>query len=185
MNKYTKTNLILLAVLAIAVFTAGCDDPKVIEANKLVDSANAKVNEAKPLVTKTANTFEKILDGLDDFPASKKAQETEHKELLANYDKIAELYKGAIADFGQAAKLSSDETFKAYYEMSVKDLENTAALGNQNRLLTQAYFDSKTTDEFAGKIAEIKTKNDSLTKEGDEITAKLKTLEEAVKAKNK
>lgn len=185
MNNYKKLKLILLAILAFAVLTTACDDQQVLEANKLVDSANKKMNDAKPLVTAAGDRFGKISDDIKDFEASKKAHDGELKELAKSYDQILELYKGATADFTQAAKLSKDETFKSYYEMSAKDVENTAALITQNKLLTQAFADSKTIDEYSKKIDEIKTKNDALKKEGDDISAKLKKLEADVNAKNK
>ncbi len=185
MKLTNKLNIILLAILAVAIFSSACDDRQVIEANKLVDSANKKMNDAKPLVTAAADKFGKISDNIVDFDASKKSHEGELKELAASYDKILELYKGASADFAQAAKLSKDETFRSYYEMSMKNIDNTAALVTQNKLLTQAFADSKTVEDYSKKIDEIKTKNDALNKEGDEIAAKLKTLEDAVNAKNK
>ncbi len=185
MKPFNKLKIILLVTLVFAIMTTACDDKQVLEANKMVDSANKKMNDAKPLVTAAGDKFGKISDDIKDFDASKKAHDGELKELAASYDKILELYKGASADFAQAAKLSKDETFKSYYEMSVKDVDNTAALVTQNKLLTQAFADSKTIDDYSKKIDEIKTRNEALKKEGDDITAKLKTLEDAVNAKNK
>lgn len=183
--KKQKKFFILLAIITTALFAAGCEDKQVVEANKFVDSANKKVNDAKPLVAAAVDKFGKISDSVKDFDESRKSHEGELKELVASYDKIAELQKGAAADFAQAAKLSKDEAFKSYYEMSVKNVENMAALVSQNRILAQALLESKTEDEYMTKVAEIKTKNDALNKEGDDISAKLKKLEEAVNAKNK
>jgi len=185
MRRINKLTLLIIAILAVAAFSTACDDKQVVEANKLVDSANKKMNDAKPLVAAAGEKFGKISDDVKDFDASRKAHEAELKELATSYDKILELYKGASSDFSQAAKLSKDETFKSYYEMSAKDVDNTAALVTQNKLLTQAFADSKTIDDYSKKIDEIKTKNEALKKEGDDIAAKLKTLEDAVNAKNK
>ena len=185
MKRYTKLNIILMAILAVAMFASGCDDKQVAEANKLVDSANKKMNDAKPLMTKASETFSKISDKVQDFDEGKKAHEAELKELLTSYDKILELYKGAAADFGGASKLNSDATFKAYYDMSQKDMENSAALVSQNKVLVQAFIDAKTAEDYSKKLDEIKAKNDDLKKEGDDIAAKLKKLEADVNAKNK
>ena len=185
MRKHNKYTLIVIAIITTALFATGCEDKQIVEANKLVDSANQKMNDAKPLITAAIDKFGKISDKMEDFEESKQAHEAEVKALMSSYDKIAELQKGAAADFGQAAKLSKDEAFKSYYEMSAKNVENSAAQVGQNRAIAQAYLDSKTEEDYAAKVSTVKTKSDSLKKEGDDITAKLKKLEEAVNAKNK
>lgn len=185
MKRQNKYILILLAIIATAIFATGCEDKQAIETNKLIDAADKKMSEAQPIFSAAMDKYAKIIGSIQDFEESKGAHDGEVKELIASYDKVAELQKGAAADFTQAAKLSKDETFKAYYEMTVKKIENSAALVNQNRVLAQAFIDSKTEDDYVAKVAGIKTKNESLTKESEEIAGKLKSLGEAVKAKNK
>lgn len=179
-------NFILIAIMAISVISAACvDNKKIEEANKLVDSANKKSNDAKPLLDKASDTFGKISDAVQDFDESKKKQEGALKALTGDYDKIVELYKGASADFNAAAKLSDDATFKSYYEMSAKEIDNLSAMATQSKGLVQAFADSKSVEEYSKKLEEIKGKIDALKKEGDDLTAKVKKLDEEVKAKNK
>ena len=184
MKKRNQLTLILLAILAVALFAA-CNDRKIEEANKFVDSANKKVDEAKGLVTRAADSFTSITKDLENFDEMKKARENEIKELVKNYDKVLELEKSAASDFVAAAKANSNEKFKAYYETSAKDVEKRAEIINQSKELAQALLNSKDLESYSKKLETIQAKSDSLTKEGDALREKLNKLEEEVKALNK
>lgn len=181
-----KHNFVLLAIMAFSLFVTACvDNKKIEEANKLVDSANKKVNDAKSMAAKADEAFTKVNEGLEDYEETKATNEAALKASMSDYDKAIELYKGASTDFNSAAKLSDDASFKAYYETSAKQIDNVSAVVTQSKALTQAFVESKTIEEYSKKLAEIKAKVVSLRKEGDELTAKVKKLEEEVKAKNK
>lgn len=183
---FRNINFVLIAIVAVGLFASACvDNKKIEEANKLVDSANKKSNDAKPLLTKAGEAFSKANDGMDDFDETRKQNETALKASMGDYDKVIELYKGASADFNSAAKLSDDATFKSYYEASAKEIDNLAAMATQSKSLVQAFIESKSIEEYSKKLDEIKGKIDSLKKEGDELTLKVKKLDEEVKAKNK
>lgn len=186
MKIFRNINFVLIAIVAVGLFASACvDNKKIEEANKLVDSANKKSNDAKPLLTKAGEAFSKANDGMDDFDETRKQNETALKASMGDYDKVIELYKGASADFNSAAKLSDDATFKSYYEASAKEIDNLAAMATQSKSLVQAFIESKSIEEYSKKLDEIKGKIDSLKKEGDELTLKVKKLDEEVKAKNK
>ncbi len=186
MKKYNKINLILLAIVAMALFATACEDTKKIEeANKFVDSANKKMDEAKALIGKAADSFEKISKDMTDLAETRKAHESELKEIIKSYDKILELQKSSAGDFVAASKANSNEKFKAYYETSAKDMENTAEMVSQNKEMVQAFIDSKDIDAYSKKIDTISAKIDSLKKESDELREKLKKLEQEVNALNK
>ncbi|HNU06254.1 MAG TPA: hypothetical protein PKO33_00730 [Pyrinomonadaceae bacterium] len=181
-----KLNFVLLAITAISLFATACvDNKKIEEANKLVDSANKKVNDAKSMAAKADEAFTKVNEELDDYEESKTNNEAALKASMSDYDKAIELYKGASADFNSAAKLSDDASFKSYYEMSAKQIDNVSAVATQSKALTQAFVESKTIEEYSKKLDEIKAKVVSLKKEGDELTGKVNKLEEEVKAKSK
>lgn len=183
---FRNINFVLIAIVAVGLFASACvDNKKIEEANKLVDSANKKSNDAKPLLTKAGEAFSKANDGMDDFDETRKQNETALKASMGDYDKVIELYKGASADFNSAAKLSDDATFKSYYEASAKEIDNLAAMATQSKSLVQAFIESKSIEEYSKKLDEIKGKIDALKKEGDELTLKVKKLDEEVKAKNK
>ena len=183
---FRNINFVLIAIVAVGLFESACvDNKKIEEANKLVDSANKKSNDAKPLLTKAGEAFSKANDGMDDFDETRKQNETALKASMGDYDKVIELYKGASADFNSAAKLSDDATFKSYYEASAKEIDNLAAMATQSKSLVQAFIESKSIEEYSKKLDEIKGKIDALKKEGDELTLKVKKLDEEVKAKNK
>jgi hypothetical protein len=175
-----------LLLACLAVFAAGCTDQKIEQANKFVDSANKKMDESKALISKEGASFTKVMNDVgEDFEGAKKAHEAELKESLKNYDKIMELEKGAASDFGEAAKNNSNEKFKAYYDMSAKDMQKTSELMNQNKQLVQAVLDSSDEEAYVQKSEAINAKTESLTKEATDIRAKLKKLEEEVNALNK
>ena len=116
---------------------------------------------------------------------ARKQQEGAIKTVIGDYDKIIELYKGASADFNSAAKLSDDATFKSYYEMSAKEVDNLSAMAAQSKEIVQAFANSKTVEEYAKKVDESSAKVDALKKEGDDLSAKVKKLDEEARAKNK
>ena len=186
MTKLKKFNFALIAIMAVSLFATACvDNKKIEEANKLVDSAIKKANDAKPMLTKAGEAFTKANDGMDDYDETKTKNETALKASMGDYDKVIELYKGSSADFTSAAKLSDDSDFKSYYEASAKEMDNLAAMATQSKSLVQAFVESKSIEEYSKKLDEIKGKMDALRKEGDELTAKAKKLEEAVKSKSK
>ena len=185
MKPHNKSNLVLLAFLTLALFATACTDAKIEAANKLVDSANKKTTEVKALVSKAADSFEKINKDLTDFEEAKTAHANDLKELVKSYDKILETQRSAASDFAEAAKLSANEKFKAYYEMSAKDGEKTAEVLTQSKELAQAILDSKDIESYSKKMDAIQAKSDSLTKESDDLRAKLKKLEDEVNALNK
>ncbi len=186
MKSLKKLNIIIIAIVAATLFSIACvDNKKIEEANKLVDSANKKSNDAKSLLERAGAAFTKISDDVKDFDDTKKQQEPALKAVVGDYDKIIELYKGASADFNSAAKLSDDASFKSYYEMSAKEIDNLSAMATQSKSIVQAFADSKSIEEYSKSVDEIKGKIDALKKEGDDISGKVKKLEEEVKAKNK
>lgn len=186
MRTLKKFNFVLIAIMAVSLFATACvDNKKIEEANKLVESANKKSNDAKPLLTKAGEAFNKANDGMEDYEETKTKNEAALKASLGEYDKVIELYKGASTDFTGAAKLSDDADFKSYYEASAKEMDNLAAMTTQSKGLIQAFVESKSIEEYSKKLDEIKGKIDALKKEGDTLTANAKKLEEAVKSKSK
>ena len=186
MKKHNILKAVFLAIMAMALFTTACQDTEKIEgANKLVDSANKKSDEAKALINKTSESFDKVMKDTADFDEQKKKHEGELKEIVKNYDKIMELQKGAAKDFVEAAKLNPNDKFKAYYDASAKHSEKLAEMVNQNKQSAQALLDSSDIESYAKKIQEIDTKTTALIKEADEIAVTVKKLEQEVNALNK
>ena len=176
---------VLIACLALALLSSACGDTaKIEEANKFVDAANKKADEAKTLISAAATKFEAITSDLDDFEEARTAHEAEVKDLIKSYDKILDLQKGIASDYSEASKTNPNEKFKAYYDMSAKDAQKTGEVLAQSKASAQAILDSKDTEAFAGKMLAIKAKLDSLTEESSELRGKLSTLETEVKALN-
>jgi len=186
MKKHNKLTAIFLAILAMALFATACQDTEKIEgSNKLVDSANKKSDEAKALIIKTSESFDKVLKDPADFDEQKTKHEGELKEIVKNYDKIVELQKSTAKDFVEAAKLSPNDKFKAYYDAKAKHFEKLAEMTNQSKQSAQALLESSDVESYSKKMQEIDTKTTALTKEADEIDVKVKKLEQEVNDLNK
>lgn len=186
MNRHNKWKLVLAICMGLALFATACEDTKKIEeANKFVDSANKKSDEAKALMTKTSDSFVNITKDMTDISETKVDRESELKDLVKNYDKIMELQKGAAGDFTQASKLNANDKFKAYYESSAKDMEKTAEVVNQSKEMAKAILDSEDIESYNKKLDTIQAKSDSLTKESVDLREKIKKLEAEVNALNK
>lgn len=186
MKKHNKLKAVFMAIMAMALFATACQDTEKIEgANKFVDSANKKSDEGKALINTTSESFDKVMKDTADFDEQKKKHEGELKEIVKNYDKIMELQKGTAKDFVEAAKLSPNDKFKAYYDASAKQYEKLAEMVNQSKQSAQALLDSNDVESYSKKVQEIDTKTTALTKEADEIGAKVKKLEQEVNALNK
>jgi hypothetical protein len=186
MKKYNKLSVILLAILAIALFATACDNAKIEEANKFVDAANKKNDEAKALNTKTGAIYDKVMNGdLENFEEAKKANENELKELIKNYDKIIELLKGSAKDFSEAAKANPNEKFKEYYDASAKAAEKRAEVVGSNKAMVQGFLDSNDLEAFTKTVNDVKAKMEALVKEAGDLQGKVNKLEDEVKALNK
>ena len=180
-----KLNLILPAVLTMALFAAACTDKNTDEANKFVDSANKKANEAQAFYSKIPKVANKITNNSEDFEENKKANETEIKEAISATDKYVEMLKSSAGDFREASKLNPDQTFKNYYEAKARQMEGLADIASTQRSMFQDFLDSSDADSANQKMAPKLAKMNDLDKSLTEIENKVTKLEAEVKAKNK
>ncbi|MEP6904136.1 MAG: hypothetical protein ABJA66_20625 [Actinomycetota bacterium] len=170
-------NLILLAVLTMVLFASACGDKNAAEANKFVESANKKTQEAKEMVDKMPKNIGQWIDDTKDIAESQKAHEAEAKETLKKWDKIIETEKSAAGDFREAVKLNSDQTYKNYYEALAKQMDIQVEKGNTNKSVFQSFLDSSDWDAFGEKAGSFKAKMQDLQKQDADNAAQITKLE--------
>ncbi len=185
MNLRYKISILVIMII-VAAFATACDNAKIEEANNLVTAANKKSTEAKDLFTKTDALGDKLfkLDS-DDFKDYKSKNEATAKDLIQQYDKIAELFGSAAKDFTEAAKAQPDAKFKDYYDTTSAQLVKLAEMTTVTKEMPQAFLDSS---DFAGvgiKVTETNKKIDVIQKQVKEMQDKIDKLEAELKDKIK
>lgn len=181
MRKTYKFSLMMTTIMAV-LFAMACDGGKIDEANKFVDAGNQKVAEAGQLIAKVSKMDIDILETkYEDFAEFKKSKELEAKQIVKDYEKCAELFKGAAKDFGDASKVNLDAKVKTYFEAKSNEFEKSAESFNLAKQGAQSLLNSKNEEEHIKKLNESNEKSELLKKENDALTEKAKKLEAEAK----
>ncbi len=181
MRKIHKLALLMAIIMALA-FAMACDGGKTDEANKFVDAGNKKVTEANQLIPKVSKMDIEIMETkYENFDEFKKSKESEAKQVVKDYEKCAELFKGAAKDFGDASKINLDAKIKSYFEAKSKEFEKSAESLSVSKEGVQSLISSKDEEEFTKKLKESNDKSELLKKESDALTEKTKKLEAEAK----
>lgn len=189
MNQRIKILLSLMvgltAALALACGGAGGTNE--------MGKANQMVNEANAADTEASRTFDDVNKRLaqlfaDDvqFEDRKKLEPTA-KDAVASIEKAQAKVREATDKVDTASKLNIPDWYKEYLTAVTNRYRNTSKLIDLLKDMANAYMDYSITDAEAllAKYKGLKESMDKVSKEGDELDAKVKKIEEANKDKLK
>lgn len=176
MNTIKKT-ILAIAALSLGAFALACE--QIDEANKFIGESNKKVTEAQSLLDKATKDSDTLLSGdIDDLKDWKARNEAKTKDILATYDKSAELFKAASKDYDDAAKLKLSDKLKAYIDLKSKQMSKTSEYIAAQKGGIQAILNADGPEAMEKQMNDFKTKVDGLSKEVIDMSEKVKKFEE-------
>ena len=177
-----KLNLLITLALIIGIGLACSGGNQQAEANKLVDEANKKLEEAKDLLAKTDARATKLfseplktVQQLNDYKAKTKG---EAKSIADDYEKVAGILKEVSKKFDDASRLNTTDKYKEYAKVKSDEFAKRAEAMNIHKGNAQAFAEITEPKEMFSKFTENNTKSAALMKEADELGAKAKKMEE-------
>ena len=158
-----------------------------------MSKANQMVTEANAADTEASKTFEDVNKRLtqlfsDDvqFEDRKKLEPTA-RDAVASIEKAQTKVREATDKVDTASKLSIPDWYKEYLTAVAQSYRNTSQSIDLLKQMANAYMDYSITDAEAllARYKELKESMDKNSKEGQDLDAKVKKIEEANKDKLK
>ena len=186
MNKTIKIALSLLVGLTAALALACGAPDEMSKANQLVGEANAADAEASKTFEDVNKRLTQLFNDDVQFEDRKKLEPTA-KEAVASIEKAQTKVREATDKVDTASKLNILPWYKEYLTAVTQRYRNTSQGIDVLKEMANAYMDYSITDAEAllAKYKGLKESMDKVTKEGDDLDAKVKKIEEANKDKLK
>lgn len=177
----TLNTLIMLATALVLVI--GCSGGnQQAEANKIVDTANKKLDETKEMYSKTESRnsalFSANIQTIQQLFAYKSKMAGEAKSIVADYEKVSDNLKDIAKQYDEISRLNVDEKYKEYAKLKSDEFAKRAeAVGvRKGNALAFAEIDNPRT--MTAKFEENNNKSDRLFKDAEDIAGKAKKIEE-------
>jgi uncharacterized protein (DUF3084 family) len=192
MNQRIKFALSLTLGLAAAL-TLACGGLNQSGGGNDMTKANQLVGEANAADADASKTFEDVNKRLaqlfsDDvqFEDRKKLEPTA-KDAVESIDKAQTKVREATDKVDTASKLNIPDWYKEYLTAVAQSYRNTSQTIDLLKQMANTYMDYSITDAEAllAKYKELKESMDKVSKEGADLDAKVKKIEEANKDKLK
>src|SRR5438309_3835847 len=186
MSLQNKINLFFLFLLATALALACSGGNELSKANKLVGEANAADVEGGKSLDDANKRLSQLFSSDVSFEDRKKLEPTA-KDTVESINKAQAKIKEAIQKLDEARNLNVPDWYKEYLSALVDRYRNTDALVDVIKDMAKAYMDFSITEPEAllARYKELQAKMDKLNKEGEDLDAKVKKIEEANKDKFK
>jgi hypothetical protein len=182
MKGHNKFNAILLLLIAVAMSLACSGAGQTEEANKIVDQANKKLEEAKDLYGKTEkrNTelFSAKVETVQELNDYKSKKSGEAKSIAADYEKVSAMLKDISKQYDDVSRLNLDEKYKNYAKLKADEFAKRAEAVDIRKGNAQAFAEIDNPDAMLAKFDENNSKSDRLFKDAEDIAAKAKKIEE-------
>lgn len=185
MNPLVRRNsLIALAMLiGFVLACSGSLGDETAQANKLVNEANALIQEGNKLSTDASAKNDKVFNELKPatFDEDKERLKGAAQEAVDGFSKSAQKFRDAAKKFEEASKLKINDKFKEYLQLKTQEFNKNAEQMETAGLMPKAVLDSPDAETLSQKIKENKERYDKLEKEAKELSDKA----EKVRAENK
>lgn len=144
------------------------------KANKLVDAANAAINDANSSMQKGNSQLIEIEQAIPKIESDSEVevQRAKAKEVISQLEKARDKYKEAGGNFEDASKLKVQDKFKDYLDAKGKEMKKRGDLVAALLEEPQAFLDSSNREAYEKKVPAIVTKVKDLKKEADDLAAK-------------
>ncbi len=183
MNRQNKLNaiFIILAAILIGFGCSGGGGDQQVEANKTVDQANLKLDEAKELYAKTEkrNTelFSANIQTLSQLQYYKANKESEAKSIVADYEKVAGMLKDISKQYDEVSRMNLNEKYKDYAKLKSDEFAKRAEAVGIRKGNAQAFMDIDNPKTMMTKFDENNSKSDKLFNDAEEVAGKAKKIE--------
>lgn len=178
-----KLNLlaILTLIIGIGLACSGSIGNQQSEANKLVDEANKKLEEARTLMTKTDERSQELfsanLQTVRDLNNYKSKMKNEAKEIADNYEKVAETLKDISKKYDEASRLNVSEKYKEYTKIKSEEFIKRAEAISIHKGNALAFVEISEPKQMVEKFEENNKKSAAMFKEAEEMSEKAKKIE--------
>lgn len=161
---------LLAALVLVSVILAckGTTSDETEKANKLVDEGNAAIAEGKKILNEAEDKKNTMLHT---NVAQLGEARTLANEAIRDYDQAEEKCKDAAAKYDEASKLKTDDKFKEYLSLKVKEYNKRAEMVEAMKATPQALIDSQTRAAFVSRANAANEKATRLGKEADDLSA--------------
>ena len=184
MKNQNKINAIFIAVIALAIGLAcsGSAGNQQAEANKIVDQANKKLDDAKTLYekTETRNTalFSQNIQTLQQLFAYKAKMGGEAKSIVGDYEKVVEMLKDVSKQYDDISRMNLNEKYKDYAKLKSDEFAKRAEAVDIRKGNAQAFTEIDDPRTMTAKFDENNAKSDRLFKDAEDMGAKAKKMED-------
>lgn len=184
MKKQNQINAIFIVLLALVIGLA-CNSgggEQIAEANKAVDQANKKLDEAKELYgkTETRNTalFNANIKTLQQLFYYKAKMGDEAKSIVSDYEKVTEMLKDVSKQYDDISRMNLNEKYKDYAKLKSEEFAKRAEAVTIRKGNAQAFTEIDDPRTMTTKFDENNAKSDRLFKDAEDLSAKAKKVEE-------
>jgi hypothetical protein len=181
----TLTNKLntLLILSAAFILVLGCSGgTQQVEANKIVDQANKKLEETKELYSKVEVRnnflFSANIQTTAQLRFYKAKMGDEAKAIVTEYEKIAESLKDIARQYDEISRLNVDDKYKEYAKLKSDEYAKRSEAIGVRKGNAQAFAEIDDPRILTSKFQENNTKSDKLFKDAEEIATKAKKIEE-------
>ncbi len=182
MKQQNKLNAILLILVAVAISLACSGTNQTDEANRLVDVANKKLDEAKELYGKTekrnSELFSPNIQTVQQLQNYKSNKSGEAKSIVADYEKVSEMLKDISKQYDDVSRMKLDEKYKDYAKLKSDEFAKRAEAVGIRKGNAQAFAEIDDPRTMTAKFDENNSRSDRLFKDAEDISAKAKKIEE-------
>lgn len=181
MNNQNKLNFIIAIMVTAFIALACSGGDQQAEANKLVDTANAKLEEARKLMTETEARNNKLFSAdvknATQLKIYKEAKNDEAKSISADYGKVATSLSEISKSYDDASRLNVNEKYKEYAKIKSEEFAKRSSAVDVQKGNAQAFADIDDPKTMFEKFDENNEKSKKLMKEADELAEKAKKIE--------
>lgn len=177
-----RANIFFIIALALALGLAcGGGSSQIAEANKVVDAANLKLEEAKQLYakaeTRNQTLFSANVQTVQQLKYYKANMGDEAKEIVGEYEKIVGMLKDVSKSYDEVSRMNVDQKYKDYAKLKSDEFAKRSEAINIRKGNAQAFMEIDDPKTMLAKFDENNTKSDRLFKDAEDIDAQAKKIE--------
>jgi small-conductance mechanosensitive channel len=169
-------------ITAFLALACGGSSSQQAEANKIVDEANKKLEEARSLMVKTETRnktlFSANIQTVSQLQAYKNRMSDEAKGIIADYEKVVESLKEISKKYDDVSRMNVSDKYKEYTKIKSEEFARRADAVGVSKGNAQAFADIDDPKTMFSKFEENNDKSTKLFKEADELAAKAKKIED-------
>ena len=182
MKRINKFNTLLVLSIAITLVIGCSGGNQQAEANKIVDTANKKLDETKDLYSKTearnSTLFSANIQTIQQLFYYKAKMGSEAKSIVTDYEKVADNLKDIAKQYDEISRLNVDDKYKEYAKLKSDEFAKRAEAVGVRKGNAQAFAEIDDPKILTTKFAENNTKSDKLFKDAEDTAGKAKKIEE-------